>query len=252
MARFTATEHVIVDTLVRYSALHQEPSLAQIARECHVAKSTVVKTIQKLGFAGFKDFQYTYRLQSRVSRERLLPARTVEGDLSQEAERLAACFACYATCKNIVYAGGQNMERELARYVSRKLGMFDIFAPASYDYALTDHIRLDAGFALFFPREMRGALGNGDAIDPQALWRSQIAYYTQRGMHAILISDSPALIAALPAELRITLAPPQGGHADDLFAVRTLMLVEQTLALLGRRLGQSDDATAHQMGEVSP
>lgn len=68
MPGFTATEQVVVDMPIRYSALHQEPSPGAIARECRDAKSAVVKTIQKLGFTEFKDCQYTYRLQSGIAK----------------------------------------------------------------------------------------------------------------------------------------------------------------------------------------
>lgn len=149
---FTAVEQTIIDALVRHSALREEITLSALASECHVAKSTVIKTVQKLGFRGFKDFVYTYKLSSSVRPDRLLPERIVDGNIDESADILANHFFRFSTTKNFIHLGGRELVAPIAQYVSRKLAMFDIFAPATYDYALMEQNRLPHGFALLFPR----------------------------------------------------------------------------------------------------
>ena len=56
--KLTDIEKDIMHCLNMKIADHQKVTLAQIADECHVAKSTVVKFSKKLGYSGFVEMYY--------------------------------------------------------------------------------------------------------------------------------------------------------------------------------------------------
>ena len=66
MRGLTHAERAVVTALNAHITRNEEVSLTELAQECHVAKSTVVKTLQRLGYQGFEEFRYNYRL-SRVA-----------------------------------------------------------------------------------------------------------------------------------------------------------------------------------------
>lgn len=229
-------ERAIVSALNTHITRNKEVSLTDLAAECHVAKSTVVKTLQKLGFRGYQEFSYNFRISQDMQLDALLPRKCVQGDADEVVSELAAAFAWCLDKKNLVFLGGRRMGALLASYFSRKLALFDIFAPASYDYAMVDESHLDAGAAFFFfhrnPSRGFGLSGTGEMM---------IDAVHERGFRTIMFTDSdePRFAQASDLLIRIT------DNADpgvDLFATKTIMVFEEALSLFAEsREGRGDD-----------
>ena len=79
MQKLTDTEREIIEKLFASNAVREEISLTELAASCHVAKSTVIKTVKKLGFSGFKDYLYAYQTSSNIHNTRVLPKQVTEG-----------------------------------------------------------------------------------------------------------------------------------------------------------------------------
>lgn len=229
MGTLTAAEQSVIDELIRRGAMLQDYSLSELAADCHVAKSTVSKTIKKLGFKGFSDFIYTYKLSSNIQRDRLLPQQAIEGDSAKVEHDLAALFKENEGNKNIICSLGSFQLQPLMRYISRKLAMFDIFAPASYDYSLYEHVHLDPGFVFMFPRKSA-------PVDPTAdlrpIWKTQADKLHSMGYTVVTLSDDAELQNQIDSGYAVTIRSSHVHGTDaDLFIPNVLMLFEDTLSV---------------------
>ena len=88
MVGLTPLERDIIQLLTQHISCNEEISLTELAEECHVAKSIVVKAVQKLGYGGFGDLTYNIRLNAQ-SAGGLLPRRPVSGDVDDQVDRLS-------------------------------------------------------------------------------------------------------------------------------------------------------------------
>ena len=220
----TTAERVVATALNTHITNNDEVSLTDLAEECHVAKSTVVKTLQKIGFRGYQEFSYNFRISRDVQRGTLLPRDIVVGDEVQIARELAQTIQWCESKKNIVFLGGRRMGALLASYVSRKLAMFDIFAPASYDYAMVNESRLERGAAFFFshrlPQRNIGLSGTGEAMIETA---------RDLGYRVVAFCDTDDSLLARRADFLVRITDNSDPNLD-LFATKTIMMVEQALA----------------------
>ncbi len=62
--RLSPLERQIMQSLVAHISQNEEVSLTELAEECHVSKSSVVKMVQKLGYRGFEDLTYDVRFNA--------------------------------------------------------------------------------------------------------------------------------------------------------------------------------------------
>lgn len=228
MTTLSPTERGIVSALMAHISRNEEVSLTELAQECHVAKSTVVKALQRIGFQGYREFSYSYRISRDMQYGNLLPREVVRGDAEQVAADLANMLCWCQGKKSLVFLGGRRMGALLANYVSRKLAMFDIFAPASYDYAMVDETQLDFGAAFFFfhhnPTKGFGTSGTGD---------SMIQTVREHGYRTVVFTDSDDVHAYGGVDVLIRIV----GNANpnvDLFATRTIMVFEEALHLFAK------------------
>lgn len=239
MARLTETEREIVEHLYAHGALNEEPSLTGLANECHVAKSTVIKTLQKLGFSGFQDYLYTYQTRSSISSDNILPEPIVEGDFAAAAETLAACLERCEGRNNICYSGGEITTRPIAEHINRKLNIFGLSATASYDYGTFDALAPNAGVMfLFFENLPKSALGKPTV---QPAFESLLSYAEGRGFTTVGILDAGFPVALPSLDVTIKLARTRD-NAMHLFAVKTLMLFEEALATFSAQRAADDNA----------
>lgn len=232
MPGLSSTERGIVNTLTTHIARNEEISLTELAQECHVAKSTVVKALQRIGFHGYREFSYSYRISRDMQRGSLLPREVVRGDVERKAAELADILQWCRGKKSLVFLGGRRMGALLANYVSRKLAMFDIFAPASYDYAMVDETQLPFGAAFFFfhhnPKRGFGTSGTGE---------SMIQTVREHGYRTVVFTDSDDTHAYRDVDVLIRIVE----NADpniDLFATRTIMVFEGALYLYAKSRNQ--------------
>ena len=240
MPRPSPLERDIIQALTRHISQNEEVSLTELAAECHVAKSTVVKAVQKLGFRGFGDLTYSARFNAQ-ERVGLLPRRLVEGDPEAVARELAERFERCRGRHNLIFSGDRRLSAPLASYMSRKLAMFDIFATPSYDYAM---VRAAAGpqgagpggFALFFfLRELPAQRGLGQQ---PGFGEGMFAAAEAAGFQVIVFSDDERALQDR-ADLLVRIAP--NGEADvDLYAVKALMLFEMALTRVSEMRGGAD------------
>lgn len=121
-------------------------NLADVANECHVAQSTIIKLAKKMGYSGFVEMYH--ELQYQMSNDTVHAFEdVVEGEQAKIISSLAQKLKECEHNKNIIHTSSNDL---ISTYLSRKLAMFDIFAPASYDYVMVPKRQLDIGIAFFF------------------------------------------------------------------------------------------------------
>lgn len=236
MRSLSQAERSVVNALNAHITRNEEVSLTELALECHVAKSTVVKTLQRLGFRGYQDFSYSFRLSRDVQRGALLPRETLASDMQEASEIVHQLSELLVWCqdkKNIVFCDGKRSAALLADYVSRKLAMFDIFAPPSYDYVMVTESQLPCGLAFFFLHE---SVRNGK-LEPVGVGEAMLETVRQRGYKTIIFTDQNVARVIPYADMLVKIAENVDPEID-LFASRVLMVFENVLAGYSRRRGE--------------
>lgn len=149
MVEFTEIENVIMHKLNYRISNNEKVTLTMLSDECHVAKSTVVKFAKKLGYSGFIEMYYQMKEQYRAKNmaEFTFADSIVDGDIHEVLHELTKLLYTHRHAKNFVNA--YNRDDMLSSYVARKLMMFDIFAPSTYDFAMVKNPYLTKGMALF-------------------------------------------------------------------------------------------------------
>lgn len=150
MSNLTSVEKEILSYLQTQISLSKKITLTMVATDCHVAPSTIVKLSKKLGYSGFVEMQHQMSQQTDNIQTENFQTDLIEGELAQTLKQLALKIKSCENKKNIICSGWN--DNLLAHYFSRKLQMFDIFAPASYDYVMTSSKRLNKGIAFFFSK----------------------------------------------------------------------------------------------------
>ena len=157
MSRMSDLEKEVMQQIQKNITLKNKISLNDLAQECHVSKSTIVKLAKKLGYSGYVEMVHKmYNDQEWTD-----PFRTelIEGDLEWTVQKLAQKFREFSGCKNIIARAPYG--DYVSSYYARKLQMFDIFAADSYDYGMVLNTGRK-GFALFCTRfDYRG---NGEFV----------------------------------------------------------------------------------------
>lgn len=147
MSILTNVEKEIVHKLQYHITMGKKVTLANLAQECHVAQSTIVKMSKKMGYSGFVEMYYQMRHKQQNQACGFMQDDLIEGDMKEVilglVEKLQAC----KSCKHIISTYGKS--DILSTYLSRKLGMFDIFAPATYDYVMAEGSHMEKGIAFF-------------------------------------------------------------------------------------------------------
>ncbi len=121
-------------------------NLTILASDCHVAKSTVVKAAKKMGYSGFVELYYQMKKDSenKNSKTGNIHDYLVCGNLNEYLDTISMIIYESRKKKNII--ASFKARQEIADYISRKLMMFDLFAPASYDYDMVFAPTMEIGF----------------------------------------------------------------------------------------------------------
>lgn len=234
--RLSPLERQIMQSLVAHISQNEEVSLTELAEECHVSKSSVVKMVQKLGYRGFEDLTYNVRFNAQTSTGMLLPRVVTVDPVDRAADALAACLARCPGHRNFIFSGDRRCGALIASYMSRKLAMFDIFAPPSYDYALTVPGSLPCGVAFFcFHKELPGRSLRGQQ---EGYGEGMFSAAREAGFYTVALSDADNRIQE-EADLLLRIAPNEGPDVD-LYAARVIMLFEMALARFALRRGGDD------------
>lgn len=238
MRNLSQTERTIMTALNAHITRNDEVSLTELAQECHVAKSTVVKALKRLGFKGYREFTYNYRISRDIQRGTLLPLKVIEGDETAVMERLVDTLVWCAGRKSIVFCDGKLWAPLLADYVSRKLAMFDIFAPASYDYAMVTESRMDRGAAFFFFHHLQ----KGEEAVSSGIGGCMVETVRAYGYRTVVFADGDKTSVSSYADVLVPIADDVGSDLD-LFATKVIMVVEHMLADLSRHRAGGGDAS---------
>lgn len=231
MVRLSELERAVFHRISQHIAQNEELTLTELAEECHVAKGTVIKAVQKLGYRGFNDFTRSVRLNVQSSDTALLPRRIVDDDPDYEAERLAQTILRCRGASNFIFSGDRRCAAVIASYMSRKLASFCIFAPPSYDYAMTEPFDLDPGVAyFFFHKELPGREGRGQG---PGYGKGMLAAARRAGFYIVVISDDRARATETEADMIIPISQNEGLEAD-MFVSRVIVLLEKALTVYSR------------------
>lgn len=227
MQKLTDTEREIIEKLFASNAVREEISLTELAASCHVAKSTVIKTVKKLGFSGFKDYLYAYQTSSNIHNTRVLPKQVTEGDFDLAVALLADCLERCRGKRNICYSGGDPIIGTVADYVNRKLNMFRIASVSSYDYVTFDSLAPEAGVMFFFLQAVPESDKNYVNVRPA--YEGLLAYAAQHGYTTVAIIDAgfPDDLPYIDVAIKLAREP---GATMQMFPVKVLMLFESALA----------------------
>ncbi len=229
MRNLSQTERAIMTALNAHITRNEEVSLTELAEECHVAKSTVVKAIKRLGFKGYREFTYNYRISRDIQRGTLLPLKVIDGDDAEVMERLVDTLDWCAGKKSIVFCDGKLWAPLLADYVSRKLALFDIFAPASYDYAMVTESRMACGAAFFFFHHLH----SGEEAVSSGIGEGMVETVRAHGFRTVVFADGDETNVSSYADVLVRIADDAGADLD-LFATKVIMVFERALAGLSR------------------
>lgn len=235
MRRFSQAERSVINALNAHISRNQEVSLSVLAEECHVAKSTVVKTLQRMGFKGYQEFSYSFRLSRDVQRGNLLPREVVAGSGTMAACNVAEVLNHCEGKKSIVFSDGKRLASLLAFYFSRKLALFDIFAPASYDYAMVHESAAAPGAAFFFIHQG----GRDKGLGYSGVGEGMLKTARDLGYDTVIFTDCDDAGLAGYANVLVRIAD----NADpeiDLFATKVIMVIERALSELSRMRGGLD------------
>lgn len=144
--KLTDLEKEIINRLVTYIDMEKEVNLSILAKECHVVKSTVVKTAKKLGCTGFVELYYQLKKEHREKQKKKgvqLQKNLLIEDLEESLDKVAELLHENRHRKNVVISF--KATSEVGNYLARKLMMLDLFAPASYDYDITTSPTMEHG-----------------------------------------------------------------------------------------------------------
>lgn len=221
-------ERAVFRHISQHVAQDEEVTLTELAEECHVAKGTVIKAVQKLGYRGFNDFACNVRLNAQSSDTMLLPRRIVEGDADAQAKSLAHVFlACWGKA-NFIFSGDRRCAALIASYMSRKLASFGLSVPPSYDYAMADPCGLEPGVAFFyFHKELPGREGRGQADD---YGKGMLSTARRAGFFIVVVSDDRRRASDTDADMVVPVAQ-NDGLETDMFVSRVIVLLEKAFAV---------------------
>lgn len=228
MERLTQTDRAIIVAINYHLTRGERIGIAQVAEECCVAKSTVVKATKKLGYLGFSDaVRKLHEQPASELDENLLATDIVDGDLLEESERIARMLWKHRNSKNIIGSSEHGTGHVLASYLARKLAMFDIFAPMTYDYATAVGADKQTGLAFFFTHSgPRDSAGRSASVTMDEVLSNLV---TKSGFHVVLVTDMPDTPARDKAEVIIPIHP-SANDGIDLYVARTIMFFEFVLS----------------------
>ncbi len=202
--KLSELEKEIIGRLQAYIDVNKKVDLSILAEECHVAKSTVVKAAKKLGYSGFMELYYQMKKdkQNQVKTNLFTQENLVHGNMKEILDKVAQLFYENKENKNIITSF--KAKHTIAEYLSRKLMMFDLFAPATYDYDM-----------IFSPTMKSGVLFLIDIdLEDQEVLKDALLTKKEIGCLMIVLSNRKNKQLMKESELYIELQESQYKTAD--------------------------------------
>ena len=174
----TEIENSIMDTMLANITQNKNVGLKELAKQCHVADSTIVKLSKKLGYSGYIEMYYHYLNENVTGPAKdVFNENLIIGNLSEEIHKFASVIFEHSKDKNVISDGLRNPV--LGLYLARKLRLFDIFAAYSYDYALLDVMHFKPGMYVLIQKRVSNDMPLNEML--------KIAI--KKGYHIILITS---------------------------------------------------------------
>lgn len=228
MSNISEVEKEILVHIQRNSSLKKRVSLSELAEECHVSQSTVVKFAKKLGYSGYVEMVHKmYREKEWAESFRV---DLIEGDLEWAVRKIGRKLLEFEKCKNII-AKSPHTDL-LGTYFSRKLQMFDIFAVDTYDYAMLMNPCKKRGFAMFF-------VGSGYGESTELMKAAQ-----KEGYYIIVLAEEKPNLLTRYADFYV-IFKKNNYKTADFYNARLLIFLEMVLSEYSR-LRKADEETANE------
>lgn len=232
--KLTDIEKDIMTHLQYHISKEEKISLTELAEECHVAKSTIVKTAKKIGYSGYVEMLHYMQNRHNEKQARDLAYDLIEGNLNEMIHLLANKINECKDKKNLVVGYG-NIDL-LSAYLSRKLEMFDIFAPSTYEVNMIQNPRKEKGIAFFCDLREKGVKRR----------REMLSLAKQEGYYIIAFGDVSNQWIKQYAELYIPLRTTHYKNADFYTAKMLIffeLLLSELALVMNVSLGEQQDGT---------
>lgn len=217
MISLTDLEQEIIKYMQSEITLGNKISLTDVAKNCHVAPSTIIKLSKKIGYSGFVEMYYQMSHQYQTSHQISFQDDLIEGDLFQTLHQLALKIKECENRKNIISSSREG--DPLAYYFSRKLQMMDVFAPASYDYNMVKSRKLKAGIAFFFFKDINMILKYSMIFD----------LALKENYYIVVVTESEANYKSKYIDMYINIKKTQYKTAD-FFMTKVIIFMEMLLS----------------------
>lgn len=147
MEKLTEVEKEIMRVLQTHISLYRKIHLNDLAGECHVAESTIIKLAKKLGYSGYVEMYYKLygKRKQNISFEFSNYDYLIEHNFEEQVEAISELLHYYRNCKILVVSYGKS--DYIRDYFVKKLCMFDFIASGTYDYDMIRNPRLERGIA---------------------------------------------------------------------------------------------------------
>ncbi len=228
----TEIENLIMDTMLKNITQNKNVSLKELAKQCHVADSTIVKLSKKLGYSGYIEMYYHYLNNNNVkTSEDVFNENLVVGNLNEVVRDFASVILEHAKDKNVISDGTKNPL--LGLYLPRKLRLFDIFAAYSYDYELLDVIHFKPGMYILIQKRISNDMALNEMLKIAIKKGYHIVLITY-GMNDFIYSD----FVDMTIQIQEDVASP-----IDLWEPKVLVFLEKVFAEYSRltHLGEDMD-----------
>lgn len=248
LSELSTTDQTIMSAINYHISQSEYVSISELADECDVAKSTIVKLAKKLGYTGYADMRETLCAgkEDEVS-DSFLPLNTTQDeDTLDAATRLATLFWDRRHAKHVLASNICSVDAILSAYLARKLAMFGIYAISTYDYASIIAKSTDPGIALFFEHNIDQKAGAGSFV--LSAFKPLFKLAQQEGYCTVLITDVVKETSTSQLADKVFRIKPSYDSRYDFFAPRTIVLFELMLSELSR-LAASHNEDPASLGE---
>ncbi len=146
--KLNSSDQKLLDYVLKNIRKVKDMSIRELAKECYVSTTTIVRFVQKIGFKGYRDFTDLIRFTIMNENDDIVPTSFRKGDymgdyvlnvvetlrvLSQD--QMKSLIQMLKGCKNI-YFSGYGLSREAARYAYHlftAVGLNCIFPQEDYE-----------------------------------------------------------------------------------------------------------------------
>ena len=162
-------------------------------------------------------YQMSDKQKKKSLSEKKIEETLIDGDLNECIKKIANLLYRYKNCKNFVNSYGR--DDMLSAYIARKLMMFDLFAPSTYDFDMIKNVYLQKGIAIFPDLRKKHPFEGKDIM--------KLA--KQQGYYIIAFSDTELTWSKKYVDYFVKIKVTEYKTAD-FFEAKVIMLMEMILS----------------------